>query len=188
MNCDHTQKKKVKRIKKVANEAFRYPADICTNCGAEFWNLELEKQFGVWLSKQKADKFKLQKVKISDGVYKCFADESLFIGKGDVSLVLRAVLNVYLQRIASGDGSSEIMDKIEQLYAQEKDTTFLSKGVKERSFRLNGRLYVDLEAFSRIGGLSMAQGASEILARMAVALKRHTGKVKSELDYVLRAS
>ena len=163
MNCDHTQKKKAKRIKKVANEAFRYTADVCTNCGAEFWNLELEKQFGVWLSKQKA----VQKVKISDGVYKCFADESLFIGKGDVSLVLRAALNVYL---ASGDGSGEIMDKIEQLYALEKDTAILTKGGKERSFRLNGRLCVDLEAFSRIAGLSMAQGASEILARMAVAL------------------
>lgn len=163
MNCDHTQKKMAKRIKKVANEAFRYTADVCANCGAEFWNLELEKLFGVWLS-QKADKFKVQKVKISDGVYKCFADESLFIGKGDVSLVLRAALNVYL---ASGDGSAEIM---EQLYALEKDTAFLTGGVKERSFRLNGRLFVDLEAFSRIAGLSMAQGASEILARMAVAL------------------
>ena len=171
MECDHTQKKKAKRIRKVANEAFRYTADICTNCSAEFWNFELEKLFGVWLSKQKADKFKVQKVKISDGVYKCFADESLFIGKGDVSLVLRAVLNVYLQRIAS----AAIMDKIEQLYAQEKDTAFLTKEVKERSFRLNGRLYVDLEAFSRIAGLSMAQGASEILARMAVALKGHKG-------------
>ena len=175
MNCDHKQKKKAKRIKKVANEVFRYAADICTNCGAEFWNLELEKLFGIWLSKQKADKFKVQKVKISDGVYKCFADESLFIGKGDVSLVLRAVLNVYLQRIASGDGSAAIMDKIEQLYAQERDTAFLNRGVKERAFRLNGRLYVDLEAFSRIAGLSMAQGASEILARMAVALKGHKG-------------
>ena len=164
MNCDHKQKKKAKRIKKVANEVFRYAADICTNCGAEFWNLELEKLFGIWLSKQKADKFKVQKVKISDGVYKCFA------AQGDVSLVLRAVLNAYMQH-----GSAGIM---EQLYALEKDTAFLTKGVEERSFRLNGRLFVDLEAFSRIAGLSMAQAASEILARMAVALKGHTEKVK----------
>ena len=170
MNCDHTQKKKAKRIKTVANEVFRYTADICANCGAEFWNLKLEKQFGVWLSKQKADKFKVQKVKISDGVYKCFSDESLFIGKGDVSLVLRAALNVYLQRIASGDGSGEIIDKMEQLYALEKDTAFLTKGVQERSFRLNGRLFVDLETFSRIAGLSMAQAASEILARVALTV------------------
>ncbi len=100
--CDHSTKKKEKRTKTVAHEVFKYTAHVCAKCGAEFWNLDLEREFGTWLAKQKADKFKVQKVKISDGVYKCFSDESLYIGKGDVSLVLRAALNVYLQRIVSG--------------------------------------------------------------------------------------
>jgi len=81
-----------------------------------------------------------------------------------------------------------MVEAIEELHAKEKGTGFLEKGVKERAFRLNGRLYVDLESFARLAEASMAHAASEILARVAVALKRHTETVKNELEYVLRAS
>ncbi len=185
--CEHETLKTGRRMKQVANEVFRYSAQVCAKCGAEYWNQDLEKEFGIWLSKQKADKFKVQKVKVSAAVYKTFSDYSLHVGKGDVSFVLRAALNVFMQKIANSR-SAEVAETIEHLYAAEKGSGFLEKGVKEKAFRLNGRLYVDLESFARLADMSMAQAAAEILGRVAVALKKHSEMVRHELEYVLRAS
>lgn len=137
--CGHTKSTKEKQLKEFQGEKFHFEAQTCNECGAVLWNNEIEKKYNLWLEKLQSKKRHLFQVQyfLTEEAISCIQKLNERFPGVDDSLLIRAMVMVYLDIVEDNEKIMKIVDK----YIDTPDYHRLTDGkkkAKKLQFKPNG--------------------------------------------------
>lgn len=192
-DCLHKRTKDGTTKRKVLGETFRSKATVCSDCGAELWDSDVQGRFNVWLTKlhsTKRGKFQLQPVFTPDA-RACLRKIILEFPGSKESAIVRAMTFLYLESTRD----KKLLAHMEAVFKGESFDPLRSGKKSSMPVGFNPMGILAVLGWAELASMTPAKVVEEATLRvLAVYLsvdgqgRKIWAEVKEELTRLLRAA